>query len=237
MTAKKKMTGRQGKKTGSREEEAGQREKKADATPIRIISPSHLLLCVLAGLIGSAAFIFLFPGASITTAMHDVLELPGPGAGIGLLYGPFIILVAAVVHRIVRRPLAILMTCVSFGVFHAILAPVVYADAKTAGTIGPPHLRILAVVALGLVLEGVVFILKDTRPLVRYPLASIPANSAIMFVYFCAIFPDSPKGTVDPSNVPVLLGVTVLGAVTIGGLLPVLIHLLFLRRRDSQENE
>ena len=212
-------------------------EEEAEAPPPHRISPLQLLLCVIGGLVGSAAFIFLFPGASITTAMHDVLELPGPGAGIGLLYGPFIILVAAVVHMIVRRPLAILMTCVSFGVFHAILAPVVYADAKTAGTIGPPHLRILAVVVLGLVLELVVFILKDIRPLIRYPLASIPANIAIMFVYWCAIFPNSPKGSVAPSNVPILLGVTVLGAVTLGGLLPIIIYHLFLRRREAQDNE
>ena len=203
----------------------------------RMLSQFQVLQSVIAGFLGSAIFIFLFPGGSITTAMHDVLELPGPGAGIGFLYGPFIAMVAAAIHLAIPRPLTILLTCTSFGVFHAILSPIVYGDAKTAGTIGPPHLRILAVVVLGLVLEGVVYILKNKRPLIRYPLASVPANIALMVFYWQAIFPNSPKGTVDPSNVPVLLGVTVLGAVTIGGLLPVLIWLLFLRKRAEGDKE
>jgi hypothetical protein len=203
----------------------------------RRLSQFRVLQCVIAGFLGSAMFIFLFPGASITTAMHDVLELPGPGAGIGFVYGPFITMVAVAMHMSIRRPLTILLTCTSFGVFHTILATVVYGDVKTAGTIGPPHLRILAVVVLGLVLEGVVFILKNKRPLIRYPLASIPANIAIMVFYWRVIFPNSPKGTVLMADVPVLLGVTVLGAVAIGGLLPVLIHHLFFWKRSEGEKE
>ena len=66
---------------------------------------------------------------------------------------------------------------------------------------------------------------------------SVPANIAIMFVYFCAIFPNSPKGTVDASDLSVLLGVTVLGAVTIGGLLPVFVHRIFFHRRGGNDNE
>jgi hypothetical protein len=187
-------------------------------------SQDRPIFSIMAGLLGAIAFIFLFPGASITTAMHEVMRLPGPGAGIGMLYGPFIVLVALMAYFHIRRTGAILLTSISFGVFHAALAPAVYGDVKTAGTIGPPHLRIVAVVVLGVVLWWAVRFLDQQKDHVRYPAASVLASFAVMCFYWAAIFPNSPKGPVAAADVPVLLGVTALGAVVIGGLLPLVLR-------------
>lgn len=37
---------------------------------------------------GGAFFLFVFPKGSISTLMHHVLSLPGPGVGVALILGP-----------------------------------------------------------------------------------------------------------------------------------------------------
>ena len=52
----------------------------------------ELLRGVLIGLLGLLLIAFIFPQPVVSTLSHEVLHLPRPGAGIGLIYGPIICL-------------------------------------------------------------------------------------------------------------------------------------------------
>ena len=81
----------------------------------------QILIAVITGIIGAFIFLFLFPAGAISTAMHQVLELPGPGAGIGLVFGPFIILLSLLTYNFIGKHGVIFITCSLFGIFHSIL--------------------------------------------------------------------------------------------------------------------
>jgi len=111
----------------------------------------QILLAIVIGIIGVCVFLFLFPGGAITTAMHQVLKLPGPGAGIGLIFGPFIIILSFLTFNSIGKQGAIFITCSVFGILHSIFTPIVYPSVKTVGSLGPLYFRILAVILLGIV--------------------------------------------------------------------------------------
>ena len=52
----------------------------------------RLAAALALGAAGGAVFVFVFPRGAITTLVHHVLRLPGPGAGIALVVGPFALL-------------------------------------------------------------------------------------------------------------------------------------------------
>jgi len=47
---------------------------------------SGLLLNIIIGIATFGLFCLLFPNGAVSTLMHSVLHLPGPGAGIGMIY-------------------------------------------------------------------------------------------------------------------------------------------------------
>lgn len=61
---------------------------------LNLIRGQEAAACAAIGAGGAAIFLFAFPKGSITTLMHEVLDLPGPGAGIALVLGPLLVLVA-----------------------------------------------------------------------------------------------------------------------------------------------
>ena len=178
----------------------------------------QIMFSIAMGIIGVFIFLFLFPAGAISTAMHDVLQLPGPGAGIGLIFGPFIILIALLSYNFINKRGVIIITCSVFGVIHSILTPIVYPSMKTVGSLGPLHLRILAVVILGCALELNVHFLKERRDLFKYTFSAVFANIICLIFYWLAIFPGN-KGWIELENIPILLAVTISGAIAFGGLI------------------
>ncbi len=181
----------------------------------------QILIAVITGIIGAFIFLFLFPAGAISTAMHQVLELPGPGAGIGLIFGPFIILLSLLTYNFIGKHGIIFITCSVFAIFHSILSPIVYPSVKTVGSLGPLFLRISAIVLLGIVLEICIFILKDRKDLIKYPLSAAISNVICLLFYWLLIFPGN-KGWVKIENIPILLGVTILAAIIFGGAIPLI---------------
>jgi len=179
----------------------------------------QILFAILMGIIGACLFLFLFPGGAISTAMHQILKLPGPGAGIGIIFGPFIILLSFLTYNFIKKYGAIFITCSVFGIIHSIFAPIVYPTIKTVGSLGPLFSRIFAVILLGLLLEICIFIFKNQKDLIRYPVSAGISNVVILSFYWFAIFP-SNKGMVAINDTPILLVVTILAGVTFAGLIP-----------------
>ena len=179
----------------------------------------QILFAILMGIIGVCLFLFLFPGGAISTAMHQILNLPGPGAGIGIIFGPFIILLSFLTYNFIKKQGAIFITCSVFGIIHSIFTPIVYPTIKTVGSLGPLFLRILAIILLGLVIEICIFIFKNQKDLISYPVSAGISNVVILLFYWIAIFP-SNKGMVAINDTPILLVVGILAGIAFGGLIP-----------------
>lgn len=179
----------------------------------------QLLFAFVMGVVGVCVFLFLFPGGAITTAMHQVLKLPGPGAGIGLIFGPFIIILSLLTYNSISKQGAIFITCLVFGLLHSILTPIVYPSVKTVGSLGPIYFRILAVILVGIVMEICIFLLKNRKDIIQYLISAGISNIILQSFYWVAIFPYN-KGIVKIGNIPILLGITILAGIILGGLIP-----------------
>lgn len=186
----------------------------------------EILIAILVGIIGVFIFLYLFPGGAITTAMHQILNLPGPGAGIGLIFGPFIIVLSLLTYNYIDKRGIIFITCTIFSLFHSIFTPIVYPSIKTVGSLGPLGFRILAVILLGLVLEICIFLFKNQNDLIKFPLSATISNLTILSYYWCAIFPFN-KGIVEIGSIPILLGVTIFAGIIFGGLIPLICKRFF----------
>jgi len=191
------------------------------------------LLSLGVGVLGAIAFMFLFPGGSITTAMHDIMDLPGPGAGVGLVFGPFIILVCLLVRRMTGVAGAALLAASGFALAHSLIAPAVYGDVKTVGTLGSMPAKVGTVVMMGITLELTLLIMSRFHRVTTYLLSGILANLVLMLLYWSWVFPSTPKGTVLVSDVPILLGVTVAGSVVFGGILSLVLEQLFSKKNRA----
>ena len=179
----------------------------------------QILFAVVMGVVGVFLFLFLFPGGAITTAMHQVLNLPGPGAGIGLIFGPFIIILSLLTYNSICKHGVIFITCLVFGLFHSILTPIVYPDVKTVGSLGPIYFRVLAVILVGIALEICIFLLKNRKDIIKYLISAGISNIILLSFYWVAIFPYN-KGIIKIEDIPILLGITIIAAIILGGLVP-----------------
>lgn len=159
------------------------------------------------GAVGGAVFVFLFPRGAITTLMHQVLELPGPGAGIALVLGPFLLILALAAYRWTGdRAGGPMVVALSFSVVVALLAAFV-SEMNPKGmfsTIWP----VLACTAGGLGVEAALFLTGELKPIWRLILAGVAGNLVLLIFYWLAIFPQS-AGWVEWGDVPVLLTVCV----------------------------
>lgn len=183
--------------------------------------PNRSQVCQSAifGILGAFGFLYLFPGSAITTAMHPVLKLPGPGAGIGLIFGPFIILLSLIVYNFNQIKGTIIITSTAFGIVHSIFTPLIYPSVITVGSLGPTPLRIAAVILLAVVLEIFIHIFEDLNALARYLISAGISNIACLVFYWVLIFP-GPKGWVNVEDIPVLLGIAILSGTVVGGAVP-----------------
>ncbi len=188
-----------------------------------------ILIAILMGIIGVFIFLYLFPGGAITTAMHQVLRLPGPGAGIGFIFGPFIIILALLTYNFIGKKGIIFITCLIFGIFHSILTPIVYPNVETVGSLGPLVFRILAVILLGLVLEICMVIFKKQNELFQYSISAVISNIVCLSFYWVVIFP-SNKGMIKIDSIPILLGLAIFAGIIFGGLIPLVCKRFFSNR-------
>jgi hypothetical protein len=166
------------------------------------------------GAVGGAVFVFLFPKGAITTLMHQVLRLPGPGAGIALVLGPFILVLALVASRwIGDRPGGALVSALVFSVVVALLVALV-SEMNPKGMFSTIWF-VLACGVCGLGLEAMLVLAGRLGPLWRLLLAGVIGNLLLLVFYWLVIFPLA-AGWVAWGDVLVLLAVCVAGGLLAG---------------------
>jgi len=170
-----------------------------------LIRGQHAITCVVIGAAGALIFLFAFPTGSITTLMHEVLHLPGPGAGIAIILGPFLTLVAICSFDRRRGIGGAVVASMAFGVAYMLLVWLIEIPTNSKGAFGSASF--LAAVALfGIVTEGMMVIGKRAKTAWRCALAGAVANAAVLAFYWSVIFPRT-AGWIDPGDIPLLLAV------------------------------
>jgi hypothetical protein len=168
---------------------------------------------VLIGAVGGAFFLFVFPGAAISTLMHQVLKLPGPGAGIGVMLGPVALVFMLVASRVTGRCGGALLAALGFSVVHAILS-ILFRGGGSTGQFGTGWF-VLALLVCGVVAEGLLLLARRARSPLQFIIAACGANIALLVFYWLAIFPRT-AGWVAWKAVPVLLLVSLACGIVAG---------------------
>lgn len=184
----------------------------------------------LLGAVGGAIFVFIFPKGSITTFMHQVLHLPGPGAGIALVAGPFMFILALLGYRASRdTDGGLLAACISFSIVVAVLAALV-APMNPKGKFGTIWF-ILACSLGGVTAELALYRGKKLGLFI----AGVVGNLALLVFYWLVIFP-MHAGWVEWGDVPALLAVCVAGGM-LAGLIAWLVSPVLLHYIDPHKEE
>lgn len=180
-----------------------------------IPQPSRTGIPLLLGAIGGLLFLFVFPKGSITTVMHDVLHLPGPGAGIALILGPVALLFILLSSHSVRlAPGGALPASLAFAMSYAIPAKIFALPTSTKGMFGSARF-IIALAVCGVAAEILLSLTRRLRPPWGYVLTACGANTALLVFYWLAIFPRT-KGWIAWEDVPLLLLLNLVGAAVAG---------------------
>lgn len=170
----------------------------------------QILAVALIGVIAGMIFVFLFPKGAITTLVHYVLRLPGPGAGIAIIVGPFLIFFMLVANQLNRSRGVAFLTALFFSVtlFIAINVCAVAMDPK--GMFGSLWF-ILVVAICGLSAEVMLQLARNIKLLWRLMITAAVANLTLLLLYWLIIFPQS-AGWIAWRHVPILIAVCMAGS-------------------------
>jgi hypothetical protein len=172
-----------------------------------------LVLATTAGVLSGLVFIFLFPGRAISTLMHEVLHLPGPGAGIGFIVGPYMVMCALIMRTYIRKAMVAFYVIVVSGTVQAYFGPI------TTVMFGPsiiPYV-ILSSFVLGTCVDFAAFALRNKHDGVGFPVVAIISTIIFMVAYWVWVFPPV-KGWVTPEGAMILIPLSIVGAVLFGAL-------------------
>ncbi|MFH1749222.1 MAG: hypothetical protein ABIG44_19495 [Planctomycetota bacterium] len=171
---------------------------------LNLIRGREAAICAAIGVVGALVFLFAFPRGSISTLMHEVLGLPGPGAGIALVLGPFLVLMALISRLLSRRVGGALIAALTFGAAYALVTRLLEIPTNPKGAFGSP-VFIAAVALFGIVVEAVMVLGKALPNVWRCMLCGALANAGLLGFYWAVIFPHT-AGRVSWKALPVLLG-------------------------------
>ena len=172
--------------------------------------------CAAIGLVGAVIYLFAFPKGSISTLMHAVLDLPGPGAGIALIFGPFLTVVLVISSLLCRTEGGAVIASVTFAVGYALVVRLLELPTNPKGAFGGP-LFIGAVVQSGIVAAAAMALGRRRLKIVwACLLAGTLANVALLVFYWIVVFPRT-AGWVGWGDVPLLTALSVAGGLASGG--------------------
>jgi len=178
---------------------------RASSRTLELPNSREAALCAAVGGIGAVLFLFAFPAGAISTLMHAVLHLPGPGAGIVLVVGPFLVLVGLGCSLLTRAKGGALIAAVAFGLSCTLIVKLLGVATDPKGAFGSlPFLAALGL--LGLAIEAVMAAGRPKRYAWRCVLAGMVANAVLLVFYWVAIFPRT-AGWVKWQDIPPLAGV------------------------------
>jgi len=164
--------------------------------------------------VGGAFFLFVFPKGSISTLMHHVLNLPGPGAGVAVILGPVALVFMLVSSHMVRGAGAALLSALAFALAYSLLAAVLGLPTNEKGMFGSFRF-VLALAASGVVTEGLMLPARAVRSWWRFVVAACCANLGLLVFYWIVVFPHT-KGWVSWDAVPLLLATALAGGFVAG---------------------
>jgi len=156
------------------------------------------------GAVGAGIYLFAFPAGAISTLMHAVLRLPGPGAGIAMVVGPFLVLAAMSSFFLTGARGTALIASVAFGICHAFIIRLLHLPTNPKA--GSSAAFLAALVVFGLCLEAVMAAGRPRGRARRCLLAGTLSNAALLVFYWFAIFPQT-TGWVRWRDVPLLAAV------------------------------
>lgn len=186
------------------------------AVKLTVIRRKETATCAAIGLAGALIFLFAFPAGSISTLMHAVLDLPGPGAGIALVLGPFLILVALISSLLTRGDGGAVIASLTFAVTYALVAWLLEISTNPKGAFGSA-VFILAVAVFGLAAEAVMVLGKVLKKTWRCMLAGALANAILLVFYWTAIFPRTYIW-IAWNDIPLLMGLCLICGLASGGI-------------------
>lgn len=179
-----------------------------------LIRGKHAAACAAVGCGGGIIFLFVFPKGAITTLMHAVLDLPGPGAGIALILGPALNLTGFTAALLYRKTGAPLIASLAFAVSYALLVRLLEIPTSPKGAFG--SLSFIAAVALfGLAAEAFMALGRTLKDHWRTMLAGGLANTVLLVSYWTIVFPRT-AGWVNWRDVPLLTGLCLATGVLTG---------------------
>jgi hypothetical protein len=159
-------------------------------------------MCAGVGAAGAVVYMFAFPAGAISTLMHAVWHLPGPGAGIAVVVGPCVIFVALACSLLTRARGGAFVASFTFGLACVLIVRLLGVRTDPKGAFG--SLSFLAALGLlGLAVEGVVAAGRPRSYAWRCVLTGMAANAALLVFYWLAIFPRT-AGWVKWKDVPLL---------------------------------
>lgn len=181
---------------------------------LNTISRKEVLTCAAIGTMGALIFLFVFPKGAISTLMHEVLHLPGPGAGIALVLGPFLIFVLLVSSLLNRSVGGALVTSLAFAIACALVVWLLEIPTNPKGAFGSA-LFIVAVAVCGIAAEAMTALGTSLRPAWRCMISGAVANAALLLFYWIIIFPRT-CGWIDWKDTPVLTGLCLASGIVSG---------------------
>jgi hypothetical protein len=166
--------------------------------------------------------------------MHEVMKLPGPGAGIGFIVGPYMILCALIVWSYSRKAMVAFYVCAVSGTVQAYLGPIAGSD-----MLGPavrPYMVIAALV-LGIVVDVLAFGLRRSPEWKAYPVVAIVSTIIFLVVYWLIVFPNSPKGMVMAMPAAIMIVLSMAGAVLFGSVPPIIFVMVTGKEAPEDDDE
>ncbi len=171
------------------------------------------IVVAVAGILAAVLFVFVFPKGAITTLMHEVLHLPGPGAGIAVILGPWAVFAALFSYRLAARSWSAFFTAVVFALAMGVFA-LAGVEGEAKGKFGSP--AFMGGVALtGAVLSLGVRILGKRAFWIAGGIPGAAAGGVLLAFYWVVIFPPV-AGWVAWKDVPLLLALALGGGFVAG---------------------
>lgn len=171
---------------------------------LTLVRGTEAATCAAIGVLAALIFLFAFPKGSISTLMHPVLGLPGPGAGIALVLGPFLILVAISTSLSSRGDGGALIASLTFAMTYALVAWLLGIPTNPKGAFGSP-VFVAAIAQFGIAAEAVMVLGKALTRVRRGMLAGALANPVLLVFYWIVVFPRT-AGWIGWKDTPLLLG-------------------------------
>jgi len=176
---------------------------------------------VVVGVLGGLVFVFVFPRGALSTLMHEVFHLPGPGAGTALMVGPLAIVLAVASRLLTSWRAAGAVALAAFSATMSavqLLRPESFGEQK--GKFGSVEFLLAMLLCAGALELG----LRLTRRLKRahaLAVSGAAANFLLLAFHFVVIFAQT-AGWVKPGAAVLLLAISLAA----GALAGIILHLL-----------